>query len=757
MKKVIIFLNCLVFSIGVSFGQMTLVHSNFTNSAVAPFFYGTSPSNSYLSVQSINIGGYVGVFPTSTATGLNNLHLGIMAGTSIFGNSSSNTFIGTYSGHNLSQSATIIRNTFTGAGSSGQAVKSGRDNSFYGAESGSGITSGNRNTYIGSIYGNNQGYLWTTGNNNSSVGSGVRIGDNSSNLNPGLDYTSILGSDADVRSSFSVTIGGLAKNNSNLGVVIGYNSFAQTFGQGLNIIGNNTTINGTGSTNNTAIGNNNLLTSNGTNNFVMGNSLSNLSFGTAGTPATNSYLFGNLYHSPNQTTIGSKTYLFGNDANFSLTIGDNSYVLANDITSANSSAVAIGSNRIILGNNILGANATLVGIGTYQPTAKMQITGVDASSANSGLIVTSSTNSQILKVRNDGNVGVNTANPTANFHSNGTVRLENLPTLVPTRTIVSDANGNLTWINGLPQTGGLTSSCSTVGAVPLWTGTGVLGCSMIQQASGTLTNCTGGGFHSGIGIGGPPVATGMSGGGCYDIALTVFGSGITSTGSLWIASDRKFKNNIKTLENPLVNILKLRGVSYNYNNEKYPEMKFSNAKTFGFIAQELQDIFPELVFKTNEDFLAVNYEGLIPVLTEAIKEQQAQIEAKDSKVEKLEQHVSELESKLNRIEEMLAKTNQLEKSSSTDNGISAGEPSLKQNSPNPFNQETVIHYFLPQNCANSILKIVDMEGTEINTFALHTGNGEQRISANSLKPGNYSYQLVCGDKIIDSKKMTITK
>ncbi|MBK9479064.1 MAG: T9SS type A sorting domain-containing protein [Bacteroidetes bacterium] len=119
--------------------------------------------------------------------------------------------------------------------------------------------------------------------------------------------------------------------------------------------------------------------------------------------------------------------------------------------------------------------------------------------------------------------------------------------------------------------------------------------------------------------------------------------------------------------------------------------------------------------------------------------------------------MSELESKLNRIEEMLAKTNQLEKSSSTDNGISAGEPSLKQNSPNPFNQETVIHYFLPQNCANSILKIVDMEGTEINTFALHTGNGEQRISANSLKPGNYSYQLVCGDKIIDSKKMTITK
>ena len=46
----------------------------------------------------------------------------------------------------------------------------------------------------------------------------------------------------------------------------------------------------------------------------------------------------------------------------------------------------------------------------------------------------------------------------------------------------------------------------------------------------------------------------------------------------------------------------------------------------GVLAQEIQEIFPELVSKDNNEMLAVNYQGLVPVLINAMKEQQSEID-----------------------------------------------------------------------------------------------------------------------------------
>ena len=95
---------------------------------------------------------------------------------------------------------------------------------------------------------------------------------------------------------------------------------------------------------------------------------------------------------------------------------------------------------------------------------------------------------------------------------------------------------------------------------------------------------------------------------------------LTAKGEFSSSSDRTLKTNIKPLEESAANLAKIQGVEFNW--KKDPE----GNKQFGFIAQEVQQIFPNLVGKSNDDTLTVNYIGFIGVLVEGFKQQQKQIE-----------------------------------------------------------------------------------------------------------------------------------
>jgi hypothetical protein len=81
-------------------------------------------------------------------------------------------------------------------------------------------------------------------------------------------------------------------------------------------------------------------------------------------------------------------------------------------------------------------------------------------------------------------------------------------------------------------------------------------------------------------------------------------------------SDINLKENIRPIEDSLNKVLQLNGVSFDWKETQQPSV--------GVIAQELEAVFPELV-RTGEN-KSVNYNGLIGVLIEAVKEQQKQIE-----------------------------------------------------------------------------------------------------------------------------------
>ncbi len=92
-----------------------------------------------------------------------------------------------------------------------------------------------------------------------------------------------------------------------------------------------------------------------------------------------------------------------------------------------------------------------------------------------------------------------------------------------------------------------------------------------------------------------------------------------------LTSDRRYKQNITQLTGSLNKITSLNGYSYNWKQDEFPEKNFSDKKQLGLIAQEVIDIVPEAVHEGDDGYYSVDYQKMIPLLIEAIKEQQAEI------------------------------------------------------------------------------------------------------------------------------------
>ncbi|MDP8292921.1 MAG: tail fiber domain-containing protein [Candidatus Orphnella occulta] len=111
---------------------------------------------------------------------------------------------------------------------------------------------------------------------------------------------------------------------------------------------------------------------------------------------------------------------------------------------------------------------------------------------------------------------------------------------------------------------------------------------------------------------------------------------LSYTGGVLISSDERLKTNIYNLESVSDRIMRLRGVHFNWKDSNRDK---EDGLQIGFIAQELEKEFPELVMENNEGIKYVRYGNFTAVLLEAFKEQQSQIEDLQAKVENLESKV----------------------------------------------------------------------------------------------------------------------
>jgi Chaperone of endosialidase len=105
-------------------------------------------------------------------------------------------------------------------------------------------------------------------------------------------------------------------------------------------------------------------------------------------------------------------------------------------------------------------------------------------------------------------------------------------------------------------------------------------------------------------------------------------------------SDRRFKTNIRPVDNALAKVKALQGVYFNWNQKEFPEKEFGSQDELGFIAQEVEKIVPEIVVKekSKEEYRSVKYDKLVALLVEAIKEQQKQIEGLRNQVKRIKRN-----------------------------------------------------------------------------------------------------------------------
>ena len=126
-------------------------------------------------------------------------------------------------------------------------------------------------------------------------------------------------------------------------------------------------------------------------------------------------------------------------------------------------------------------------------------------------------------------------------------------------------------------------------------------------------------------------------------------SGNLYAGGTLLSSDRRFKKDIITVNNALDKVLQLRGVYYYWRQKDFPNKNFDDKKELGLIAQEVESIIPEIVGESVDGYKAVEYQKLVALLIEAIKEQQAIIDGQ--KTEMADMRV-ELDGRLKALEEM---------------------------------------------------------------------------------------------------------
>ena len=116
--------------------------------------------------------------------------------------------------------------------------------------------------------------------------------------------------------------------------------------------------------------------------------------------------------------------------------------------------------------------------------------------------------------------------------------------------------------------------------------------------------------------------------------LTINGS-INATGDItaYYTSDKRHKNNIQPITDALLKVSKLNGVTWEWNDDVH-EVTKSTPKT-GLIAQEVQEVLPEVIKEREDGFLALDYSKMMGLMVEAIKEQQTQIHNLTLEIENL--------------------------------------------------------------------------------------------------------------------------
>lgn len=225
-------------------------------------------------------------------------------------------------------------------------------------------------------------------------------------------------------------------------------------------------------------------------------------------------------------------------------------------------------------------------------------------------------------------------------------------------------------------------------------------------------------------------------------------------------SDASLKTNVSNLQNALDIISSLRGVSY-YWTQTNPNYAFDTTEHIGFIAQEVDTVDSRLTYFDSDSLLHVDYNKVVPILTEAIQELATINSFQDSIINSLNDRLTMLENCINNLNLCNGESFSMNQTNSNPvkNSMKvelSNSPTivLNQNVPNPFAEQTNITMELPEEIKYAQILFHNNEGKLIQSIEIQDrGFSELTVYANDLSTGVYTYTLVADGKIIASKKM----
>lgn len=275
---------------------------------------------------------------------------------------------------------------------------------------------------------------------------------------------------------------------------------------------------------------------------------------------------------------------------------------------------------------------------------------------------------------------------------------------------------------------------------------------------GGLNGSNGAGIYGSTGAGPGSQLYGSYAG--YFSGATYVNGNLTAT-AIYNLSDMRLKHNVTLLSETsgskgyaIDNLQKLNIISYNLESPVKEEDHFSqsnhfndsgcsnevelNRRHYGISAQELQEIYPDLVLEGQDGYLAVNYVELVPILIRSIQE--------------LKQELDEMRNQSNaRITRSESSNEQEMPVTSTNANI------LYQNSPNPFKEQTIIRFKLASDIQDASICFFDMNGKLLMKKPLSSGMDSVSIGGYELGEGMFLYSLIIDGQEIDTKRLIISK
>lgn len=242
--------------------------------------------------------------------------------------------------------------------------------------------------------------------------------------------------------------------------------------------------------------------------------------------------------------------------------------------------------------------------------------------------------------------------------------------------------------------------------------------------------------------------------------------GQTTAMELYTPADARLNENVESVDRnddngmlTLDNLLRLNVLEYNtknlsrertqeeigemteevrasYEMMKRDEEKMSSRLHFGLSAQELREIYPNLVIEGQDGYLAVNYIELVPLLVRSIqvlKHELDELKSGDGNIKRAPQVTD--------VDDLRIKNKSI----------------LYQNTPNPLKEKTVIRFKLSEGAKDACVCIFDMSGKLLKKLPVSKGMESVSVNGHELGEGMFLYSLVVNGQEIDTKRMIVSK